>query len=153
MLRTPLYDEHQALGATFTDFGGWDMPVRYGSDLTEHHAVRTSAGLFDISHMSEFSVVGDDAAKFLDYAFVTEVSKIAPGRAKYSILCNDNGKSLDDVIIYRLADVDYLVIANAANRAVVAKELQERAKNFNVKVTDSTAGTQGRSYLAESYQH
>lgn len=141
MLKTPLYDEHQALGATFTDFGGWDMPVRYGSDLTEHHAVRNSAGLFDISHMSEFSVVGDDAAKFLDYAFVTEVSKLAPGRAKYSILCNSDGKSLDDVIIYRLADVDYLVIANAANRAVVAKELSERAKNFNVNITDNSDDT------------
>jgi aminomethyltransferase len=141
MLRTPLYDEHHALGATFTDFGGWEMPVRYGSDLDEHHAVRNSAGLFDISHMSEFSVVGDDAAKFLDYAFVTEVSKLNPGKAKYSILCNENGKSIDDVIIYRLAEVDYLVIANAANRAAVAKALNDRAGGFAVQVIDNSDET------------
>jgi aminomethyltransferase len=91
--------------------------------------------------MSEFSIVGDYAAKFLDYAFFTEVSKLNPGKAKYSILCNEDGKSIDDVIIYRLAEVDYLVIANAANRAAVAKALNDRASGFEVKVIDNSDET------------
>ena len=69
MLRTPLFDEHQGMGAAFTDFGGWEMPVRYGSDLDEHHAVRNSAGLFDISHMGEIRIKGE-AAELIDYALV-----------------------------------------------------------------------------------
>ena len=100
MLRTPLYEEHKSLGANFTDFGGWEMPVRYGSDLDEHHAVRSSAGIFDISHMSEFSIVGDDAARFLDYAVVTQVSKLAVGKAKYTMICREDGGVIDDLIVY-----------------------------------------------------
>lgn len=141
MLRTPLYEEHQALGASFTDFGGWEMPVRYGSDLDEHHAVRNSAGLFDISHMSEFSVVGDDAARFLDYALVTEVSKLKNGKAKYTMICNAEGGVIDDLIVYRLQDVDFLIVANAANREAVAKALKERTAGFSVEVSDSSDDT------------
>ena len=74
MLRTPLFDEHQAMGAAFTDFGGWEMPVRYGSDLDEHHAVRNSAGLFDISHMGEIRIKGE-AAELLDYALVSKLMR------------------------------------------------------------------------------
>lgn len=141
MLRTPLYEEHKLLGASFTDFGGWEMPVRYGSDLEEHHAVRTSAGIFDISHMSEFSIVGDDAASFLDYAVVTQVSKLAVGRAKYTMICREDGGVIDDLIVYRLDEVDFLIIANAANRANVKSALEQRAKNFSVTITDNSDDT------------
>ena len=141
MLRTPLYEEHKSLGATFTDFGGWDMPVRYGSDLDEHHAVRNSAGVFDISHMSEFSIVGDDAAKFLDYCVVTQVSKLAVGKAKYTMICQEDGGVIDDLIVYRLHEHDFLIIANAANRTAVSQALNEREKNFSVQVTDNSDDT------------
>ena len=83
---TPLRERHEALGASFTDFGGWQMPVRYTSDLAEHHAVRESAGIFDISHMAEFTVRGAGAAAFLDHALAGRLSALAEGKAKYSLL-------------------------------------------------------------------
>ena len=127
MPQTPLHAEHARLGASFTDFGGWDMPVRYSSDLAEHQAVRETAGLFDISHMAEIFISGPQAASFLDYALVGQASAIANGKAKYSLICNAQGNIIDDLIVYRLADDQYLVIANAGNRHAVVKALQERA--------------------------
>jgi len=116
MPQTPLHAEHARLGASFTDFGGWDMPVRYTSDLAEHQAVRESAGLFDISHMAEIFVTGATAAGFLDYALVGQASAIAVGKAKYSMIVNDEGFIIDDLIVYRLNEDSFLVIANAGNR-------------------------------------
>lgn len=127
MPQTPLHAEHARLGASFTDFGGWDMPVRYSSDLAEHEAVRTKAGLFDISHMAEIFVSGPQAASFLDYALVIQSSAIKIGKAKYSLICNAQGGIIDDLIVYRLADDQFLVIANAGNRIEVVQALQERA--------------------------
>jgi aminomethyltransferase len=132
---TALFQKHQNLGAAFTDFGGWNMPVRYGSDLDEHHAVRNSAGLFDISHMAQISVL-DDAANFLDYAVVSKVSALANGRAKYTMICNDQGGIIDDLIVYRIHDNDYLVIANASNREAVFAQLSTLAKDFDVELQD-----------------
>ncbi|MDJ1113464.1 glycine cleavage system aminomethyltransferase GcvT [Microbacterium dauci] len=117
---SPLHEVHAALGASFTDFGGWLMPVRYTSDLAEHHAVRQAAGLFDISHMAEFLVTGTGAAAFLDYALAGRVSTMKVGKAKYSLLLTDGGGVVDDVIVYRRGDEDFLVISNASNRAAVA---------------------------------
>ncbi len=111
------------------------MPVRYGSDLDEHHAVRNSAGLFDISHMAQISVL-DDAANFLDYAVVSKVSALANGRAKYTMICNDQGGIIDDLIVYRIHDNEYLVIANASNREAVFAQLEKLAKDFNVELQD-----------------
>ncbi len=127
MPQTPLHAEHARLGASFTDFGGWDMPVRYSSDLAEHEAVRTSAGLFDISHMAEIFVSGPQAASFLDYALVIQSSAIAVGKAKYALICNAQGGIIDDLIVYRLAEDQFLVIANAGNRYAVVEALKERA--------------------------
>lgn len=124
---TPLHDRHAALGASFTDFGGWSMPVRYTSDLAEHHAVRTAAGLFDISHMAEFLVTGAQAGAFLDYALAGRISAIAVGRAKYSLLLAESGGVLDDVILYRLDDDRFLVISNAGNHDLVAAAFADRA--------------------------
>ena len=135
MQTTTLFEKHQSLGATFTDFGGWNMPVRYGSDLDEHHAVRNSAGLFDISHMAEITILGD-AGQFLDYAVVSKVSALADGRAKYTMICNSEGGVVDDLIVYRIAAQDYLVIANASNRHAVVKALRERSSGFDVEIQD-----------------
>jgi len=132
VLRTPLHAEHQQLGASFTDFGGWDMPVRYGSDLDEHHAVRNSAGLFDISHMSEFTITGAQAAEYLDFCLVSQVSKLAVGRAKYTMLCNEAGGVIDDLIVYRLGETEFLIIANASGRQSVWQALQERSADFEL---------------------
>jgi len=123
---TTLRERHEALGAAFTDFGGWMMPVRYSSDLAEHHAVRRAAGLFDISHMAEFTVDGEDAGAFLDYALAGRLSTLAIGKAKYSLVRDESGGIVDDVIVYRLAEGRYLVIANAGNREAVAEALAER---------------------------
>lgn len=123
---TALADRHAALGASFTDFGGWNMPVRYTSDLAEHHAVRQSAGLFDISHMAEFLVTGSGAAAFLDYALAGRISTMKVGKAKYSLLLDENGGVIDDVIVYRTGDEDFLVISNAGNRALVADAFAAR---------------------------
>ncbi|MGS0560910.1 glycine cleavage system aminomethyltransferase GcvT [Microbacterium aurugineum] len=133
---TPLRERHEALGASFTDFGGWQMPVRYTSDLAEHHAVRQSVGMFDISHMAEFTVRGDGAGAFLDHALAGRLSALAVGKAKYSLLLAESGGIIDDVIVYRLADDDYLIISNAGNRDAVSAALSARTEGFGVVVQD-----------------
>jgi aminomethyltransferase len=138
MKSIPLRQKHANLGASFTDFGGWEMPVRYSSDLAEHEAVRTKAGLFDISHMGEIFIEGKDAASFLDYALVGAASEIAIGRAKYSLICNEAGGILDDLIVYRLAEESYLVVANASNKDVVFGAFQKRVAGFDTEVRDES---------------
>ena len=113
---SPLHDRHAALGASFTDFGGWNMPVRYSSDLAEHRAVREAAGLFDISHMAEFWVHDGHAADFLDYVLAGRVSAMKIGKAKYSLVLAESGGIVDDVIVYRTGEEYFLVVANAGNR-------------------------------------
>ena len=114
------------------------MPLRYGSETAEHTAVRTAAGLFDLSHMGEFAVTGDEAAAALDYALTGEPSALKPGRARYTMICAADGGILDDLIVYRLADDGFLVVANAANAAVVGAELAERAAGRNAHVQNRT---------------
>jgi aminomethyltransferase len=147
---TALYEEHKKLGASFTDFGGWQMPLKYSSELAEHHAVRSAAGLFDLSHMGEVWVTGPDAAAFLDYALAGKLSAIAVGKAKYSLICDADGGIIDDLIVYRrpaVADAagnstdKFLVVPNAGNAVVVAAALPERAANFDVVVQDASAAT------------
>lgn len=133
---TPLRERHESLGASFTDFGGWQMPVRYTSDLAEHHAVRQTAGLFDISHMAEFTVEGPDAAEYLDYALAGRISTMTVGKAKYSLVLAESGGIVDDVIAYRLADDRYLIISNAGNRDAVAEALTARVGGFDLSVED-----------------
>ncbi len=135
---SPLHDVHVALGAAFTDFAGWQMPVRYTSDLAEHHAVRTAAGIFDISHMAEIAVDGPDAAAFLDAALAGRLSAMAPGKAKYSLVLNEHGGIVDDLIVYRMTDASYLVVANASNRFAVVDALHERVGQHDVVIDDRT---------------
>lgn len=136
---TPLFDVHRDLGATFTDFAGWRMPLRYRSELAEHHAVRRAAGLFDLSHMGELEVTGADAGRFLDHALVGRLSTVAVGRARYTMLCHDTGGVIDDLVVHRLAERRYLVVPNAANTAVVFAMLREHADGFGVEVRDASA--------------
>jgi len=136
---TPLTAVHERLGATLTDFAGWLMPLRYGSEQAEHRAVRASAGLFDLSHMGEITVTGPDAAAMLDYALVGDLSALAPGRARYTMICAPDGGVLDDLIVYRLSGEKFLVVANAANTAAVHAALLDRAGGQAAVVADETA--------------
>ncbi|WP_028848486.1 glycine cleavage system aminomethyltransferase GcvT [Thermocrispum agreste] len=137
---SPLYEVHHDLGATFTEFAGWTMPVRYSSDLAEHRAVRQAAGMFDLSHMGEIEVTGSQAGQALDYAVVGTVSTLKPGKARYTMLCAEDGGVMDDLVVYRLAEDRFLVVANAANVTVVAEALTERAARFSgATVTDRSA--------------
>jgi aminomethyltransferase len=133
---TALHAKHQSAGASFTDFAGWDMPVRYTSDLAEHHAVRQSAGLFDLSHMAEIDIHGPGAAAFLDYALSNTLSALEDGQAKYSLLLHESGGIIDDLIVYRLASDHYMIVANASNRAPAVAGLQARTGGYDVEVTD-----------------
>jgi aminomethyltransferase len=136
--RTPLTEVHQELGATLTDFAGWLMPLRYGSETAEHHAVRTAAGLFDLSHMGELMVTGPGAGAALDYALVGNLAGLQPGRARYTMITAPDGGVLDDLIVYRLGDTEFLVVANAANAGAVRALLTERAAGRDAAVTDQT---------------
>ena len=148
---TPLRAVHERLGATMTEFAGWLMPLRYGSETAEHNAVRGGAALFDLSHMGEIAVTGPGAGPALDYALVGWPSALAVGRARYTMLCAADGGILDDLIVYRQADERFLVVANAANTAVVLAELTERCASAPAGgaggtspaavVTDESAGT------------
>lgn len=138
---TALYEQHKKAGASFTDFGGWQMPSSTNPELAEHHAVRNAAGLFDLSHMGEVWVTGPQAAAFLDYALVGKMSAVAEGKAKYSLICDADGGIIDDLITYRRSADKFLVVPNAGNAAVVAAALLERAAGFDVVVEDASAET------------
>ena len=137
---TPLLTVHERLGATMTEFAGWRMPLRYGSETAEHNAVRTNAALFDLSHMGEIAVTGDGAGAALDYAVCGWPSRLSVGRARYTMICAPDGGILDDLIIYRQAPERFLVVANAANTSVVLSELRTRCSDGAV-VTDESEVT------------
>ena len=140
---TSLIDQHRALGAHLVDYAGWTMPVRYGSALEEHRAVRENAGIFDVSHMRELWVEGREAATALDYSLVSEPSSLAAGRAEYSMICAPDGGVIDDLIVYRVEPDRFLVVANASNAREVSVELGGRiaAKNFDATLRDQTYST------------
>jgi aminomethyltransferase len=124
--RTPLHDRHVALGARMVPFAGWDMPVQYEGVIQEHRAVRGDAGAFDVSHMGELEIEGPRAAELLQSLLSNDVGRIGPGRAQYTLLTNDRGGILDDLIVYRLDPFRYLLIVNASNREVAYEWLKER---------------------------
>src|SRR5580693_7364074 len=134
--QTPLHAVHERLGAVMTSFAGWQMPLRYTSETAEHQAVRQAAGLFDLSHMGEILVHGPGAGAALDYALTGYLSAVPPGRARYTMICAADGGVLDDLVVYRLGEQQFLVIANAANTSVVFGELVSRASEFDAVVTD-----------------
>jgi aminomethyltransferase len=123
---TPLHDRHVALGARMVPFAGWDMPVQYGGVIEEHRAVRTDAGVFDVSHMGEFEVEGPRATELLQATLSNDLDRIEPGEAQYTLLTNERGGIIDDLIVYRLEPGRYLLIVNAANREPDCRWLKER---------------------------
>lgn len=135
---SPVEAAHARLGARLVDYAGWLLPLRYGSELAEHHAVRRAAGVFDLSHMAEIEVAGPEAPAALDAALVGLLSELAEGRARYTMCCDESGGVLDDLVVYRTGPEAFLVVANAANAAVVLAELAARAAPFGAAVTDAT---------------
>jgi aminomethyltransferase len=121
-----------------TPFAGWLMPLRYTSETAEHQAVRHAAGLFDLSHMGEILVRGPGAGAALDYALTGYLSTVQPGRARYTMICAADGGVLDDLVVYRQGEQEFLVIANAANTATVYDQLRSRAAGHDAEVVDAT---------------
>jgi aminomethyltransferase len=121
-----------------TPFAGWQMPLRYASETAEHQAVRRAAGLFDLSHMGEIRLSGPGAGAALDYALTGHLSGLRPGRARYTMICAEDGGVLDDLVVYRQGEDDFLVIANAANTDVVFESVRSRAAGHDTTVTDAT---------------
>ncbi len=139
--RSPLHATHVALGATLVEYAGWLMPLRYTSDLAEHHAVRQAAGIFDLSHMGEIWLSGPRAGDALDRALVGHLSVLDVGRARYTMICAEDGGVIDDLVVYRPGPEEFLVVANAANAPVVLAELRERCTGEGVSVVDGSTAT------------
>ncbi len=138
---TPLIERHRALGAKLVEFGGWLMPLQYSGILEEHRAVRERAGLFDLSHMGELFVEGPEAGAALAHALITDPPRLAIGRAHYSMICAPDGGILDDLIVYRLAEERFLVVANAGNAQLVSDTLAERIEGHRAILDDRSLAT------------
>ena len=142
--RTPLHDWHEAHGGRMVDFAGWHMPVQYGSIVEEHQATRRAVGLFDISHMGRMIVDGKDAGRFLDSLLTRRIDDMTPGQVRYSLLCNEAGGVLDDVLVYQIHLPEgglsgYGLVVNASNRAKVSAWLGQRRGDYEVGVDDKTS--------------
>lgn len=137
-LKTPLYDAHVALKAKMVPFGGWLMPVSYEGVLAEHKTVREACGIFDVSHMGEVRVKGPEAARFLQWITINDITKLKIGGGQYSALLNEHGGMIDDLIIYRLGDDEFFICVNASNRAKDFAWIKEKSKSFNVSVFDES---------------
>src|SRR6266704_760065 len=124
--RTPLYEQHVELGARLVPFAGWEMPVQYEGVIPEHRAVRMDAGVFDVSHMGELEVEGPRARELLQGALSNDLDRLEQGEAQYTLLTNEDGGIVDDLIVYRLGECLYLLVVNAANRAIDYAWLKER---------------------------
>ncbi len=138
---TPLLDRHEALGARIVEFAGWLMPVQYTSIIEEHRAVRSAAGLFDLSHMGELVIEGPEAGAALAAGLVSDPPAMRVGRAQYSMICAPDGGILDDLIVYRLADDRFMVVANAANAEVVSDALATRLEKRRAVLDDQSLST------------
>ena len=135
--KTPLHEKHVDAGARIVDFGGWDMPLHYGSQKEEHHAVRQNAGVFDVSHMTIVDLCGDRAKDFLRYLVANDVAKLHEyGKALYTCMLNPDGGVIDDLIIYYLSDTDYRLVVNAATRDKDLAWIREQAAAFDIAVSE-----------------
>ncbi|MBI4236754.1 MAG: glycine cleavage system aminomethyltransferase GcvT [Chloroflexi bacterium] len=134
LLRTPLYLAHREAGARVVEFAGWEMPLQYSGILAEHQAVRTAAGLFDVSHMGRIALSGPDAGVILGHLITSDIAGLPAGRARYGLLCNESGGILDDVVTLRLALDEYLVVCNAASWDRVLAWMGEKAQGRAVEV-------------------
>lgn len=136
--QTPLRAFHERHGARFVDFGGWEMPVQYSGILEEHRAVRTSAGLFDVSHMGEIIVKGEEAGAFLDFLLTNRVTNQADGKAIYSPMCRPDGGTVDDLLVYKRNENDFLLCVNAVNTAKDFKWIRDHSHNFDCEIIDAS---------------
>jgi glycine cleavage system T protein (aminomethyltransferase) len=155
---TPLFECHEAAGARLVPFAGWEMPVQYEGIRQEHVAVRTRAGIFDVSHMGQIETKGPDAEAFLQRVLSNDVTKLEPGGAQYSVLCREDGGVLDDLFTYRFEDGSFLTVTNAANHAKdYAWFVEQATGNFDVALGDvatnhamlALQGPDARGILAE----
>jgi aminomethyltransferase len=137
--KTPLFDAHIALGGKMVDFGGWALPVQYSSILEEHKAVREACGLFDVSHMGEVFVTGPDSLAFLQNLLTNDFTNMTPGRCRYSVMCYPDGGSVDDVLVCKFADEEYLVVVNASNTDKDYAWMQEHAAGYNIQLKNDSA--------------
>ena len=133
---TPLHSRHVALTAKMADFGGWDMPMEYAGTLTEHTAVRESAGVFDVSHMGYTEVTGSGAIAWLNSVLANDLERVGAGQAQYSLLCDESGGVIDDLIVYRINDDNAFIIPNASNSDAVVASLSAAAADSGITVTD-----------------
>ena len=158
--KTALYDQHLAMGAKVVDFGGWDMPLNYGSQIEEHKMVRTVAGMFDVSHMTIVDVTGADAAEYLRYLLANDVARLdVKGKALYSGMLNDDGKVIDDLIVYRMTDPSvpgewFRVVVNCATREKDLRWMADQTAHFDVALTEqpelSMVAIQGPEAIAKA---
>ena len=136
--QTPFFDCHNQAGAKMVDFGGWDMPINYGSQIEEHHAVRQDVGMFDVSHMTIVDVRGEDAKAYLQYLLANDVAKLTvSGKALYSGMLNEKGGVIDDLIVYYIDDTNYRVVVNASTRDKDLAWMGQQAEKFAVEITEN----------------
>ena len=146
LLKGPLEDRHRSLGASFAEFSGWLMPVSYAGTVSEHNATRNAVGLFDVSHLGKASVRGPGAAEYVNSAFTNDLNRIGPGKAQYTLCCNDSGGVIDDLIAYYVSDDEIFLVPNAANTPAVVAALQSTAPE-GLTITD-----EHRSYAVLAVQ-
>ena len=146
LLKGPLEDRHRELGASFAEFGGWLMPVSYAGTVSEHNATRNAVGLFDVSHLGKALVRGPGAAAYVNSALTNDLGRIGPGKAQYTLCCNDSGGVIDDLIAYYVSDEEVFLVPNAANTADVVAALKQRAPD-GLTITD-----EHRSYAVLAVQ-
>lgn len=140
LMKTPLYEEHRRLGAKMTEFAGWEMPLYYSGVIREVTAVRTSAGIFDLSHMGEIFVSGPHALEFLQVLTTNDLSKLQVGKAQYTLLCSETGGIIDDLVIYRLSPDEYMLVVNASNTETDLQWINQRNR-YDAEVHDRSLET------------
>jgi len=141
MLRTPFHEFHLSQGAKMVQFAGWEMPMLYRSIIGEHQQVRSSGGVFDVSHMGRLRFTGRDACRFLDHVCTRQISGMADDQARYSLVCNEQGGCHDDVLVYYLGDGEYLMVCNAANRLKLLDHFQQVRGDMEFDLHDETTET------------
>ena len=132
--RTCLYDKHVKQGALISPFGGFDMPIQYSTIIDEHQAVRTDCGVFDVSHMGEVTVKGADAERYVQHIFTNDVSKIEAGQILYGMMLYDNGGTVDDLLVYKMAENDFFLVINAANIDKDWEWMQKQSEGFDIEL-------------------
>ena len=136
--RTCLYDKHEALGALISPFGGFDMPIQYTTIKEEHQAVRNACGVFDVSHMGEVTVKGKDASRYVNHIFTNDVNAIKPGEILYGMMLYEDGGTVDDLLVYKMADDDYFLVINAANIDKDWAWMQQNADGYDIDLQNKS---------------